>query len=66
QGNDYYAQRVSYQRVCQVTHDTHYEQRVDGYDVTYRYRGETYRAQMPYDPGSRLPVRVAVTPVMDD
>ncbi|MCO6441914.1 MAG: glycine zipper 2TM domain-containing protein [Nitrococcus mobilis] len=64
QRNDYYAEQVSYRRVCQVVHDTRYERHVDGYDVTYRYRGETYHTRMPYDPGPRLRVQVDVTPVL--
>lgn len=66
QRSDDYAEQVSYQRVCQVVHDTRYERRVDGYDVTYRYRGETYRTRMAYDPGPRLRVRVDVTPVREE
>lgn len=64
--NDYYAERVSYRRVCQVVHDTRYERHVDGYDVTYRYRGETYQTRLPYDPGPQLRVQVDVTPVLEN
>lgn len=63
---DAYAAPVSYQRVCQVVHDTRYERRLDGYDVIYQYGGETHRTRMPYDPGPRLRVRVDVTPVLDE
>lgn len=40
----------------------HYETRVNGYEVTYEYRGHTYTTIMDYDPGDRLPVSVSVTP----
>lgn len=35
-----------------------------GYDVDYVHRGVTYRSRMPYDPGSRVRVRISVTPVV--
>ncbi|EAR21166.1 glycine zipper 2TM domain-containing protein [Nitrococcus mobilis] len=66
QRDDYYAERIGYQRVCQVVDDTRYERRVEGYDVTYRYRGETYETRLLYDPGPRLRVQVDVTPVLEN
>lgn len=39
-----------------------WENRLVGYDVAYRYAGRTYHAVLPYDPGPRLKVRVAVEP----
>jgi uncharacterized protein YcfJ len=36
---------------------------VDGYDVTYKYRGKTHHVVMPYDPGERLKMRISITPV---
>jgi len=38
--------------------ETTYENRIKGYDVRYDYAGREYTVQMPYDPGSRLKVRV--------
>ena len=32
------------------------EQRVEGYDVLYRYAGRVYNTRLPYEPGDRLPV----------
>ena len=32
------------------------------YDVDYVYRGMKYRSRLPYDPGTRLRVRVSVMP----
>jgi uncharacterized protein YcfJ len=32
------------------------------YDVEYTYKGDTYMSRLDYDPGSRLRVRVSVTP----
>ncbi len=34
------------------------------FDVDYIHKGVRYRSRMPYDPGNRLRVRVAVTPVI--
>lgn len=33
-----------------------------GYLVTYRYDGRTYDTVLPYDPGNKLRIRVAVSP----
>jgi len=55
-------QQVGYQQRCTVVNDVHYEQRSDGYDVTYRYGGRIYRTRLPYDPGPRLLVNVNVAP----
>ena len=49
---------------CEVSYETSYEERIVGYDVTYRYRGETYHTEMDYDPGNKIRVRVNVRPVM--
>jgi uncharacterized protein YcfJ len=38
--------------------------RNNGYAVTYEYQGRTYTSVLPYDPGKRLRVNVAVTPRM--
>jgi uncharacterized protein YcfJ len=50
---------------CRVQTQWRRQNRVIGYDVTYRYDGRTYRTRTPYDPGERLRVRVDqyVTPV---
>lgn len=38
------------------------ERRIVGYDVEYQYKGETYMSRLDRDPGSRLRIRVAITP----
>lgn len=38
------------------------ERRVAGYDVEYQFRGETFMSRLDRDPGSRLRIRVSVTP----
>lgn len=47
---------------CQNVRAVSEEQRVVGYDVEYRYRGQVYLSRLNYDPGERLRVRISVTP----
>ncbi|HEX7338661.1 MAG TPA: glycine zipper 2TM domain-containing protein [Rhodanobacteraceae bacterium] len=47
---------------CQQVQDLSQEQRIVGYNVEYRYRGEVYTSRLGYDPGTRLRVRITVTP----
>lgn len=53
---------VTYEQRCRTVQDHRTEQRLDGYDVSYRYGGQLYHTRMPYDPGRRLRVQVSVTP----
>lgn len=45
---------------CQVV--DHWEDRLTGYRVVYEYGGRTHSTVLPYDPGHKLAVRVAVSP----
>ena len=45
---------------CRVV--DHWENRLTGYRVVYEYAGRSYTAVLPYDPGHKLAVRVAVAP----
>lgn len=47
---------------CSVRYDQQYEERIDGYRVTYEYNGREYTTRLPYDPGKKIRVRVAVAP----
>jgi len=47
---------------CSVRYDQQYEERIDGYRVTYEYNGREYTTRLPYDPGKQIRVRVAVAP----
>lgn len=47
---------------CRTVEVEREERRIVGYDVEYRYQGETYRSRLSYDPGSQLRVRVTVQP----
>lgn len=56
---------VSYVTHCRPVEAYRYEERVDGYDVAYRYHGRIYHTIMPYNPGERIRVHVDVSPVDD-
>lgn len=47
---------------CKTTYREHQEERIDGYRVTYRYNGQRYMTEMPYDPGRKIKVRVDIRP----
>ena len=53
-----------YEERCKTRHEVSYEEVLDGYDVTYEYRGREYRIVMPYDPGSHVKMRVQFSPVI--
>ena len=48
---------------CRTVSDNRGAQNWSGYDVTYRYAGRTYRAVLPYRPGSTIRVSVDVRPL---
>ncbi len=48
---------------CETRYREHRESRIDGYEVVYRYKGQTYSTRMPHDPGRRIRVRVDIRPV---
>jgi len=50
---------------CETRYQHREEERVDAYRVVYRYNGQKYATQMPYDPGERMRVRVDVRPTAD-
>lgn len=45
---------------CESHSSREWEQRVDGYRVTYVYQGRQYSTVMSYDPGRQVQVRVGV------
>jgi len=47
---------------CETRYRSHQEERVNGYRVMYRYHGQKYMTEMPYDPGNRIKVRVDIRP----
>jgi uncharacterized protein YcfJ len=57
-----YGNERRYQERCEVRYRDSYEERIEGYEVTYVYAGRRYMTEMPYDPGDRIRIRVDVTP----
>jgi uncharacterized protein YcfJ len=51
---------------CETVRHARYEERLDGYDVTYRYHGRLYHTRTHGHPGKRIKVRVDVRPEWDD
>ncbi len=50
-------------RRCETRYEQHQEERIDGYDVVYRYKGQKYATRMPYDPGRKIRIRIDIRPV---
>ena len=55
---------TEYEERCDIRHQVSYEEVIDGYQVTYRYQGEHYQIEMPYNPGKRIKLRIQITPVI--
>lgn len=52
----------THERRCAVRTDYESDERVNGYDVSYRYNGRVYRTTTDYHPGDRIRVQVNVNP----
>lgn len=48
---------------CETSYRRETEEQLIGYDVTYRYRGETFRSRTQRHPGERIKVAVSVNPI---
>ncbi|MEE9320183.1 MAG: hypothetical protein V3U76_07040 [Granulosicoccus sp.] len=48
---------------CRSVTDTRWEQRVQHYDVTYRYMGKTFTTRTNREPGSHIELQISVSPV---
>lgn len=55
---------AGYEERCKTSHRVNYEEVLDGYDVSYEYRGHSYRIEMPYDPGEHIKMRIQFAPVI--
>lgn len=63
--NGYSSRTTEYSRPvrrCDTVVRERQEERIDGYNVVYRYNGQKYATRMPYDPGRELRVRVDIRP----
>lgn len=54
--------RYESQERCETVEDVGYEDQVVGYDVTYRYHGQTRTTRLDHDPGNSIRVRVDISP----
>ncbi|NND83175.1 MAG: glycine zipper 2TM domain-containing protein [Gammaproteobacteria bacterium] len=63
--NDRYQRHARYETVqrCEVQDSYVTEERVVGFDVAYKYRGNVFHTQMDREPGKKIKVRVTVDPV---
>ncbi|MEO0576952.1 MAG: glycine zipper 2TM domain-containing protein [Pseudomonadota bacterium] len=52
-------------RYCETRYEYESRDRVEGFRVTYEYRGETFVARTKSDPGDQIRIRVSVAPVVD-
>jgi len=48
---------------CQVRTEYVEKEQLRAYEVTYRYRGQTFTTEMDHEPGRFIPVRVQVMPL---
>ena len=55
---------AGYDEHCNIADRVSYEQVLDGYDVSYEYRGRQYQLMMPYDPGRHIKMRIEFAPVI--
>ncbi len=60
--NQYRQADYGYREQCDVRYEDHYEQRVEGYEVGYRYKGREYTTFMDHHPGKFIPVEVTAKP----
>lgn len=66
-GQQGYGQQGGTVQRCRTVSDNYQsEPEVVGYDVTYRYAGQTYRTTTPYHPGKTIRVAVSVRPEDDN
>lgn len=49
---------------CRTVYNTREEEKLVGYDVSYRYNGTEHTVRMPEDPGATVRIRVNVEPVL--
>ena len=53
------------ERRCEIEEVVHEEQRLEGYQVAYKFEGRHYVTRTANDPGKKIRLRVQVNPVAD-
>ena len=51
------------ERHCEVREEYHEEERIEGYRVTYRYKGKTFVTRTDHHPGKRIRIKIHIEPV---
>lgn len=51
---------------CDVSYRKEIEEQLIGYDVTYKYRGETFSTRTRHHPGERIKLAISVNPLEQD
>lgn len=49
---------------CETVYQSHEEERIMGYQVTYRYNDQDYSIRTDTDPGDSIKLRVSVQPIL--
>ena len=62
---DRYHEEVRYEDHCTTHVSYRKEERLEGYHVTYRYRGEEFTTRMNNHPGKFVRLKVRVSPVVE-
>jgi uncharacterized protein YcfJ len=52
------------EQVCTTTQQLRYHDKIIGYNVGYRYRGQTYYTRMDHHPSDKIKIAVSVRPVI--
>jgi len=50
---------------CHLVEEDREVNRLAGYDVEYRYRGDVFISRVAEDPGDRVRIRIAISPALD-
>jgi len=58
-----HSRHISQEERCQTVNNHYEEEQLDGYRVSYRYKGHSYTTHMDHDPGDRIKIRANFRPV---
>jgi len=61
----YSSQHTAYEPRCETQYVSESQRRIDGYKVSYRFKGRVLTTQMPFHPGKRIKLNVNVTPIVN-
>lgn len=61
----YTQQYAGYQQRCDVQNVSETRKQLDGYNVSYKFRGRMFTTRMPYDPGHKIKLRVNISPMLN-